>query len=150
MDPDVVWCISIFERSFLTLGFVLANQHWKWLCISPPVPWFCELAWGVQSVETEMALPEFQNFMGLILESLVEDILHSCHFWRSQMSNYPLGSYLGGTGDWGGDWGFRVGIGFLRYFCFVSEESGLILVSFFLSGHVLPVAGATTVMASAI
>ena len=29
------------------------------------------------------------------------------------MSNYPLGSNLGGTGDWGGDWGFRVGIGFL-------------------------------------
>ena len=32
------------------------------------------------------------------------------------MSNYPLGSNLGGTGDWGGDWGFRVGIGFLRSF----------------------------------
>ena len=30
------------------------------------------------------------------------------------MSKYPLGSNLGGTGDWGGDWGFRVGIGFLR------------------------------------
>ena len=28
------------------------------------------------------------------------------------MSKYPLGSNLGGTGDWGGDWGFRVGIGF--------------------------------------
>ena len=25
------------------------------------------------------------------------------------MSNYPLGSNLGGTGDWGGDWGFRGG-----------------------------------------
>ena len=23
------------------------------------------------------------------------------------MSKYPLGSNLGGTGDWGGDWGFR-------------------------------------------
>ena len=32
------------------------------------------------------------------------------------MSKYPLGSNLGGTGDWGGDWGFRVGIGFLRSF----------------------------------
>ena len=32
------------------------------------------------------------------------------------MSNYPLGSNLGGTGDWGGDLGFRVGIGFLRVF----------------------------------
>ena len=32
------------------------------------------------------------------------------------MSNYPLGSNLGGTGDWGGDWGLRVGIGFLRSF----------------------------------
>ena len=30
------------------------------------------------------------------------------------MSNYPLGSNLGGAGDWGGDWGFRVGIGFHR------------------------------------
>ena len=30
------------------------------------------------------------------------------------MSKYPLGSNLGGTGDWGGDWGFRVGIGLLR------------------------------------
>ena len=30
------------------------------------------------------------------------------------MSKYPLGSNLEGTGDWGGDWGFRVGIGFLR------------------------------------
>ena len=30
------------------------------------------------------------------------------------MSKYSLGSNLGGTGDWGGDWGFRVGIGFLR------------------------------------
>ena len=29
------------------------------------------------------------------------------------MSKYPLGSNLGGTGDWGGDWGFRVGIGLL-------------------------------------
>ena len=28
------------------------------------------------------------------------------------MSKYPLGSNLGGTGDWGGDWGF----GFLRSF----------------------------------
>ena len=28
------------------------------------------------------------------------------------MSKYPLGPNLGGTGDWGGDWGFRVGIGF--------------------------------------
>ena len=28
------------------------------------------------------------------------------------MSKYALGSNLGGTGDWGGDWGFRVGIGF--------------------------------------
>ena len=27
------------------------------------------------------------------------------------MSKYPLGSNLGGTGDWGGDRGFRVGIG---------------------------------------
>ena len=25
-------------------------------------------------------------------------------FW----SKYPLGSNLAGTGDWGGDWGFRV------------------------------------------
>ena len=32
------------------------------------------------------------------------------------MSTYPLGSNLGGTGDWGGDWGFRVGIGLLRSF----------------------------------
>ena len=32
------------------------------------------------------------------------------------MSNYPLGSNLGETGDWGGDWGFRMGIGFLRSF----------------------------------
>ena len=32
------------------------------------------------------------------------------------MSKYPLGSNLGGTGDWGGDWGFRVGIGFLTSF----------------------------------
>ena len=32
------------------------------------------------------------------------------------MSNYPLGSNLGGTGDWDGDWGFWVGIGFLRSF----------------------------------
>ena len=31
------------------------------------------------------------------------------------MSKYPLGSNLG-TGDWGGDWGFKVGIGFLRSF----------------------------------
>ena len=30
------------------------------------------------------------------------------------MSKYPLGSHLGGTGDWGGDWWFRVGIGLLR------------------------------------
>ena len=32
------------------------------------------------------------------------------------MSKYPLGSNLGRTGDWGGDWGFKVGIGFLRSF----------------------------------
>ena len=32
------------------------------------------------------------------------------------MSNYPLGSNLAGTGDWGGDWGFRVGIGFKKVF----------------------------------
>ena len=32
------------------------------------------------------------------------------------MPNYPLGSNLGGTGDWGVDWGFRVGVGFLRSF----------------------------------
>ena len=30
------------------------------------------------------------------------------------ISKDPLGSNFGGTGDWGGDWGFRVGIGFLR------------------------------------
>ena len=35
---------------------------------------------------------------------------------RHSMSKYPLGSNLGGTGDWGGDRGFRVGIGFLRSF----------------------------------
>ena len=39
-------------------------------------------------------------------------MLNICLF----MSRYPLGSNLGGTGDWGGDWGFRVGIGFLRSF----------------------------------
>ena len=32
------------------------------------------------------------------------------------LSMSKLGSNLGGTGDWGGDWGFRVGIGFLRSF----------------------------------
>ena len=42
------------------------------------------------------------------------------------VSKYPLGSNVGGTGDWGGtgglgwglggDWRFRVGIGFLRSF----------------------------------
>ena len=32
------------------------------------------------------------------------------------MLKYPLGSNLGGTGDWGGDWGFRVGIGLLGSF----------------------------------
>ena len=32
------------------------------------------------------------------------------------MSKYLLGSNLGGTGDWGGDWGFRVGIRFVRSF----------------------------------
>ena len=31
------------------------------------------------------------------------------------MSKYPLGSNLGGAGDWGGDWGFRVGIWFLTF-----------------------------------
>ena len=31
-------------------------------------------------------------------------MLDICH----SMSKYPLGSNLGGTGDWGGDWGFRV------------------------------------------
>ena len=31
---------------------------------------------------------------------------------RRSMSKYPLGSYFGGTGNWAGDWGFRVGIGF--------------------------------------
>ena len=30
---------------------------------------------------------------------------------RLSMSKYPLGSNFGGTGDSGGDWGFRVGIG---------------------------------------
>ena len=35
-------------------------------------------------------------------------MLNICH----SMSKYPLGSNLGGTGDWG----FRVGIGFLRSF----------------------------------
>ena len=30
------------------------------------------------------------------------------------MSKYPSRSNLGRTGGWGGDWGFRVGIGFLR------------------------------------
>ena len=37
-------------------------------------------------------------------------VLNVCLF----MSKYPLGSNLGGTGDWGEDWGFKVGIGFLR------------------------------------
>ena len=37
------------------------------------------------------------------------------------MSKYPLGSNLGGTGDWGGDWGFRVGIGFLKSFTGLSN-----------------------------
>ena len=36
------------------------------------------------------------------------------------MSKYPLRSNLGGTGDWGGDWGFRVGIAFLRSFTFLT------------------------------
>lgn len=57
----------------------------------------CTVSWD------RNGLPEFQIFMGLIRESLVEDILHSCNFWRSQI------------------------------FAFVSEESGLILVSFFRS-----------------
>lgn len=38
----------------------------------------CTVSWD------RNGLPEFQIFMGLIHESLVEDILHSCHFWRSQ------------------------------------------------------------------
>ena len=42
-------------------------------------------------------------------------MLNICH----SMSKYPLGSNLGGTGDWGGDWGFRVGIGFLRWIGFL-------------------------------
>ena len=32
-------------------------------------------------------------------------------FHMRNISKYPLGSNFGGTGDWGGDWGFRVGIG---------------------------------------
>ena len=40
--------------------------------------------------------------------SKVFHMLNICH----SMSKYPLGSNFGGTGDWGGEWGFRVGIGF--------------------------------------
>ena len=36
------------------------------------------------------------------------------------MSKYPLRSNLGGTGDWGGDWWFRVGIGLLSSFTCMS------------------------------
>ena len=40
------------------------------------------------------------------------------------MSKYPLGSNFGGTGDSGGDWGSRVGIGnrvlCLRYLTFLT------------------------------
>ena len=39
-------------------------------------------------------------------------MLNICH----SMSKYPSGSYLGGTADWGGDCGFRVGVGFVRSF----------------------------------
>ena len=34
-------------------------------------------------------------------------MLNICH----SMSKYPLGSNLGGTGDWGGDWGLGWGLG---------------------------------------
>lgn len=83
MDPDGVWCISISERSFLKHG----------ICISKPalemtlyITTRAMILWvGLGCTEMDRnGLPEFQNFMGLIHESLVEDILHSCHFWRSQ------------------------------------------------------------------
>ena len=101
MDPDVVWCISIFERSFFKHGICIrkpALEMTLYITTRGMILWVglgCTVSWD------RNGLPEFQNFMGLIQESVVEDILHSCHFWRSQI------------------------------FAFVSEESGLILVSFF-------------------
>ena len=45
----------------------------------------------------------------------VSKVFHMLNVCLS-MSKNPLGSNLGGTGDWGGDWWFRVGLGFLRSF----------------------------------
>ena len=57
---------------------------------------------------------------GLGLGFQVFHMRNKCLF----MSKYPLGSNFGGTGDSGGDWGFRVGIGYrvfgLRYLKFLT------------------------------
>lgn len=46
---------------FKTWDLFLGNQHWKWLCISPTVVWFCELAWGVQLRQKWPAWMEFHG-----------------------------------------------------------------------------------------